>query len=126
MKKISALTTFLTLAAFFSSPLFVFAQSTGSLNTSQLSGYLTSFVSFVNSALVPALLAVAFITFLWGVFKYFIRDAADEKSLAEGRQFVLWGLIGFAVILSVWGLVAIVTNTFNIQTTTTPPSYPTL
>jgi hypothetical protein len=89
--------------------------------------YKDTVVWFVNSILVPALIAISFIVFLWGVYKYFIFGAADEKSRTEGRQFVLWGVIGFVVITSVWGLVNMVKDTIvPTSASSTRPNFPTL
>ena len=67
--------------------------------------YRDTIVWAVNSVLVPILMAIAFIVFLWGVFNYFIRGAADEKSRTDGKKFVMWGIIGFVIISSLWGVV---------------------
>ncbi len=80
----------------------------------------------INVLLVPALIAIAFITFLWGVYKYFILGAASDTERQTGRQFVLWGIIGFVVILSLWGLVAIVNATFWLVPGGGAPPYPKL
>jgi hypothetical protein len=88
---------------------------TGVPNLNVITPYSAGIINFINSILVPVLFAIAFIVFLWGVFKYFILGAADEKSRTDGKQFVLWGLIGFVVILSVWGIVTIVGQTLGLQ-----------
>ena len=98
----------------------------GSVNVSLVQGYSNSILAVINQSLVPVLFAVAFLMFLWGVFKYFIKGATEEKSRIDGRQFVLWSIIGFAVILSVWGLVGVVKSTFNLQGSASVPSYPKL
>ena len=98
----------------------------GTINTSYLLGYKTSIVYVINSIFVPVLFAVAFLTFLWGVYKYFILGADNDTERATGRQFVLWGIIGFVVILSVWALVGIVATTFGLSPGGTAPAYPKL
>jgi hypothetical protein len=142
MKKISRLAALFVLLASFSAPFFASAAiscpigcSPGTLNPNQcvdaggepcatsggginlgvITPYSNGIINFINSILVPVLFAIAFIVFLWGVFKYFILGAADEKSRTDGKQFVLWGLIGFVVILSVWGIVTIVGQTLGLQ-----------
>lgn len=123
MKNISRFVTHSALIASFFAPFLVSAQ----IDKTKIVAYTTGsngIISVINSILVPALIAIAFITFLWGVYKYFILGAADEKSRTDGRQFVLWGVIGFVVILSVWALVTIVISTFNLTgTTPTPPTF---
>lgn len=84
-----------------------------------------SIISFINSVLVPVLMAVAFIFFIFGVYKYFILGAAEEKSREDGKKFVMWGLIGFVIIFSVWALVAVVSTTLGLTTVNspTPPTF---
>lgn len=89
--------------------------NSGAVNLNVIAPYSAGIINFINGILVPILMAVALITFLWGVYKYFILGAADEKSRIDGRQFVLWGIIGFIVILAMWGLVYIIANTLGLR-----------
>lgn len=75
----------------------------------------------INSILVPLLFAVAFIVFLYGVFKSYILSHGDPGEVKKGHQLILWGVIGFAVMLSLWGLVNVVTNTFGLSGAYAPP-----
>lgn len=124
MKNLSR-TTILASAVSLALPLLAAAQA-GSVNVAVAKKYSDSIVLLINQVFVPVLFAVAFLVFLYGVYKYFILGAAEEKSREEGRQFVLWGLIGFAAILSVWGLVNVILNTFGLTAGGMPRSYPTL
>jgi len=121
MKKISWLIAPLAFAA----PLIASAQNAG-INMSIVRGYSSSIINIINNVFVPVIFAAAFLTFLWGVYKYLILGASEEKSREEGRNFVFWGVIGFVVILSVWGLVAVVGSTFNLTAGGTAPNFPTL
>ena len=58
------------------------------------------------SALFPLLLAVAVLFFIWGVV-VFIAKAGDEKARTEGKQRMVWGLVALFIIVSVWGIVAL-------------------
>ena len=68
-------------------------------------------INTINNVLVPVLFAVAFIAFLWGAFQTFIIGANSEEVKEKGKNLMLWGLIGFFVMVSVWGLVNILTGT---------------
>ncbi|HEY4494425.1 MAG TPA: hypothetical protein VJB95_03310 [Candidatus Paceibacterota bacterium] len=68
----------------------------------------------VNS-IVPLLFGVALVVFVWGVVNFFILGAGEEAKRTQGKQFMLWGIIALAVMVSVWGLVAILRNTFGIE-----------
>ena len=102
------------LAASLGAPLLAAAQT--GINPTIVQGYSTSITSLINGILVPLLISVAFIVFLWGVYRYFILGADNETERETGKQFVLWGIIGFVVILSVWGIVGIVGGTLGLPT----------
>ena len=70
-------------------------------------------INTINNVLVPVLFALAFIVFLWGVFQTFILGAGSEETKEKGKGLMLWGLIGFFVMVSVWGLVNLLTNTVS-------------
>lgn len=116
MKKITRFATVLALAASFGMPLFTAAQ----INKTVIESYSRDIINIINGIIVPVLLAIAFIVFIWGVYKYFILGAADEKSRTDGKQFTFWGVIGFVVIFSVWGLVNIVIQALNLNSGNTP------
>ena len=70
-------------------------------------------INTINNVAVPVLFAVAFIVFLWGAFYTFILGANSEEVKEKGKNLMLWGLIGFFVMVSIWGLVNILTGTIT-------------
>jgi len=79
-------------------------------------------INTINNILVPVLFAVAFIVFLWGAFKTFILGANSEEVKDQGKNLMLWGLIGFFVMVSIWGLVNILTGTVSFGNNAGPSS----
>lgn len=78
--------------------------------------FVTGIIGIINIVIVPIIFALAFLAFIWGVVKYFfINNGGDEGKIAEGRKFVMWGIIGMVVIFSVWGLVNILLSTLGIM-----------
>lgn len=63
--------------------------------------------------LIPMFMMLALIYVILAVIEY-IQANEDSQKKAEKKQQIFWGIIGLFVILSVWSLVAIVQNTFNI------------
>ena len=96
------------------------------MDLTALLGYKNNILVIINFFLVPTLIAVALITFLGGVYKYFILGAASDTERETGKQFVLWGIIGFVVIVSVWGLVAVVGTTLGLFPGSSAPPSPTI
>lgn len=79
-------------------------------------------IDIINGVLVPLIFAVAFIVFLYGVMKKYVLSSGDSTGVEEGHKLILWGIIGFVVMISLWGIVNIVSNTFLLQGL--PPSLP--
>lgn len=78
-------------------------------------------IALINSVLVPLIFALSFIVFLYGVAKKYIFSNGNEGDVEEGHKLILWGLVGFVVMISLWGLVNIVANTFDIGGILTQP-----
>jgi zinc transporter ZupT len=68
----------------------------------------------ISGSVIPLIFALALAMFVWGVVQYVINSDEEAKK-AKGKQFMIWGIIGLAVMVSVWGLVKIVGNTFGIE-----------
>ena len=83
------------------------------LELGKLTSVVNELLQFIDSTLVPLIFAIAFIVFIWGVFRYFIAGAADEEKRKEGKSFIFWGLIGFVVMISLWGIVNLLVNSLG-------------
>lgn len=75
-----------------------------------IDAFLGNIVLFINQTLVPLIFALAFLLFLWGVFKYFFWGGGDEAKREEGRQLMLWAIIGFLLMVSIWGIVNVLSS----------------
>ena len=98
---------FLSLTAL--TPVVVLAQF-GEINE-----FFGNIVVFINDVLVPLVFAIAFLVFIWGVFQYFILGAGDETKRDNGKQLMLYGIIGFVVMVSVWGIVNVVSQGLGLD-----------
>ncbi|OGI67858.1 hypothetical protein A2738_03185 [Candidatus Nomurabacteria bacterium RIFCSPHIGHO2_01_FULL_42_15] len=67
----------------------------------------------ILNAIVPVLIALGVVYFVWGVISYMI--GGDEEAKKKGRDKIIYGIIGLAVIVAVWGLVGILTKTFEVD-----------
>ena len=78
--------------------------------TLSLGDIITKFVSTIMGPLLVAMISWAVIVFLWSLFEYLQGDAA-KKGNALGR--IGWGILVLFVMISLWGLVSILTKTFT-------------
>lgn len=95
---------------------FVVPSLAGAATTGGVGGLVSVvIIPMINNVLVPLIFALAFIVFLYGVAKAYIFSRGDEGAVEEGHKLILWGLVGFFVMLSIWGLVNVVTDTFGLS-----------
>lgn len=73
----------------------------------------------VLTGLITLSIAIALLVFIFGIVK-FISHSGDEKATEAGKQLMIWGIIGLFVIVSVWGLVAILRELVGAQNPATP------
>jgi len=81
-------------------------------------GYISSLISSAKALLdqlVVFLIALAVVWFIFNVVKYAMSTEDDGKDKAKSQM--IWGIIAIAVIVSVWGLVAILQGIFGVNTT---------
>lgn len=77
--------------------------------------FATGIVSGINTILVPIVFTLSFAAFVWGIVNYFFLHGNENGKRAQGRAFAIWGVIGMAVLLSVWGLVSILLSTLGFS-----------
>ncbi|MEI6316621.1 MAG: hypothetical protein WCO65_02755 [bacterium] len=68
----------------------------------------------IQKSIIPLLFSVAMAVFLYGIVMFIKEDNTEKKE--EGRNFMIWGVVAMAVMMSVWGLVSLLTTTFGIDT----------
>lgn len=106
----------LFLAAFLA-PYIALAQTQTITDVNSLTAKLVG----IGNTVIYLLVSLAVIYIIWNTVQYFIKGSGGEEGArTKAGMNILWGIIGLAVILSIWGLVGILTNTFR----TTPTSQP--
>jgi hypothetical protein len=82
----------------------------------------------LGNTFIEVLIAFAVIWIIFNVVRYLIVGADSEEKRKTARQAIIWGIIGLAIILSIWGLVNIVLQTFKFNDNNAPvnqfPSVP--
>jgi hypothetical protein len=84
-----------------------------SSNSLTLCSLINRVIGYLNQILF-LLIGLSIVTFVYFVFKYFIKPNENHD---EAGKYVMYSVIGFFVILSMWGLVNILQNTFGFDNT---------
>ena len=80
---------------------------------SVLDSFLAKVVTQIVNPAMMLLAAIAFVVFLWGVFN-FVWKAGDETAREEGKQKIIWGLVGLVIMFGAYGIINIATRTFDL------------
>jgi cytochrome bd-type quinol oxidase subunit 2 len=99
MRKIIGFVSSLALLAL---PAIVAAANGGTFNTDTLKTTIDGLKGVVNTLLV-VLSGVAVIVFIWGIIKYVLASNDGEKR-KEARNYMIYGVVAFAVIVGLFGL----------------------
>ena len=65
--------------------------------------------------LAPLFIAIAVIVLLVAIVNY-MRAGEDEEKRSKAKSLMIYGIIGLFVMVSVWGLVNLLTGTFDLDT----------
>jgi len=84
--------------------------------------FLAKILTFINSAVIPFLLALAFLFFLWNAARYFIFESDSEEGRTKASRLAFYGIGAFVFIVSLWGIVNLLVGGlgFNRNTPITP------
>jgi hypothetical protein len=101
-------------------PAVSFAQSLNS-NTTPISGQINNADNIISKVIsgfniaIYILISFAIVYIVWSVVKYFVMGEGEDKK--EQATKIGWGILGLFIILSIWGLVSILKNTFQTSNT---------
>ncbi|MEN9649635.1 MAG: hypothetical protein RL094_602 [Candidatus Parcubacteria bacterium] len=86
-------------------------SSSGSLGSVTSFGDLIVRISEILNRLIPLIISMTVLVFIWGVFKLVMAgDNADSRK--EARSTITFGIVALFVMVSVWGLVNILKSSF--------------
>ena len=98
-------------SAFLLPALTAFAQGPSGGTLTNISQVIQRFQAVIN-IVIPFIIGLAVLVIIYGIFS-FISSAGDEEARGTAKQFIIWGIIGVFLMLSVWGLVTILYNSFG-------------
>lgn len=68
---------------------------------------------------ITLLFGVAFVYFIYGIFQ-FIKNSDSDSEREIGKKNMLYGIIGMVIMVSVFGIIRIVTGTIGAEDPTPP------
>lgn len=93
------------------SPLFLYAADGDNEAVLQpIRDFIGKLGLLIINPVIYFMFAVALLVFMWGVFQY-IKDWESADAKKNGQQHMMWGIIGFVIMLAVYTILRIIGNT---------------
>ena len=70
--------------------------------------------TFIIRPTMEMLFAAAILLFVWGLVQ-FLWSLDEGGEQATGKAHMFWGIIGIFIMVSIWGILSIVTATFGFS-----------
>lgn len=68
----------------------------------------------IINPLIALIFAAGFLLFVWGIVEFLFGLSQDTEAKENGKMHMLWGVIGMAIMISAYGIIRIVANTFML------------
>jgi len=76
---------------------------------------LANILIFINDVLIPFIIGIGFLVFVWGMFKFFILGGADDEKKEQGKSLMIYATIGFVLIIIFFGVVNLLTSSTGLS-----------
>jgi len=77
--------------------------------------FLNNILVFGNTVLIPFIIGVGFLVFVWGMFQYFIIGGANDEAKEKGKSFMIYALLGFLLIIVFWGILNLLASSTGLK-----------
>lgn len=67
------------------------------------------------------LMSAGIAVFFWGIVKYMMH-ADDERAKEEGKNIMIWGMVGLFVMIAFWGIVGYLQESLGLDAAGSPSS----
>ena len=76
---------------------------------------LRDLLELTNGILIPFILGIGFLVFVWGMFKFFILGGANDEEKEKGKSLMVWATLGFVLVIIFWGVVNLVAQSTGLD-----------
>lgn len=76
---------------------------------------LTDILRFANNILIPFIIGIGFLVFVYGMFKYFIAGGQNDDKQKEGKALMIYATLGFVLIVVFWGVVNLLASSTGLD-----------
>lgn len=96
----------------------VFAGTGFQADGAQFGTFLRNVMTFINNVIIPFILGIGFLFFVWGMFLYFIKGGSNDEEKAKGKSLLIFATAGFVLIFIFWGVIEMLAESTGLQKAT--------
>lgn len=101
-------------------PMLAFAQNGGGIvdgdtENNDLAEALKNIIEFANEILIPFIIGIGFLLFVFGMFQYFIAGGANDEKKKQGKSLMIYATLGFVLIVVFWGIINLLAGSTGLQ-----------
>ncbi|HDQ16762.1 MAG TPA: hypothetical protein ENN31_01405 [Candidatus Vogelbacteria bacterium] len=74
----------------------------------------------IIALLIPIMIALGIVIFFYGLAMYLLK-AGEEEGQRGARNLMIYGVVAVFVMVSIWGLVAMIRESFGVESDTDLP-----
>lgn len=78
-------------------------------------------ITYVIDPALRVIFTLGLLMFIWGIIE-FLWGVKDGKADEKGKSHMVYGLLGMLIMVSVYGIIALIINSFGLQTSATDVS----
>ena len=93
----------------------VFALAQRVDESNEFRGYLASITNFINGVLIPFIVGIGFLFFVWGMFQFFIAGGSNDEAKEKGKSLMIYATAGFVLIFIFWGVINLLSGATGLD-----------
>ncbi len=76
---------------------------------------LENILKFVDGVVIPFIIGIGFLVFVWGMFKFFIVGGSNDDAKEQGKSLMIYATLGFVLIIVFWGIVNLLAYSTGLE-----------
>ncbi len=75
-------------------------------------------IDYIIDPALRVVFTLGLFLFIWGIVE-FLWGVKDGKNTEQGKNHIIYGLLGMLIMVSVYGIIALIVNSFGLNTAST-------
>jgi len=78
--------------------------------------------SFLGEIVIPFLIGIAFLAFVYNVIRFFVLGSTSEEGREKAKALAIYSVLAFTLIIIFWGIINLLTSSIGLDDKNQPGS----